>query len=214
MTPRDFVKEIITQYHAARRSRYPHERVFRGGSRSVSSEAEDLLASYLIKLIPQDAAIYINQTITSLADGSRQCIKPDLVVVRGRTITAALDLKMDLGYQRDTFPSFWRDRDERARLLRGQPVTMMAGEEAKLQSREYTFGDQARFFFVLVSDRNISRKKFSAILALRETVECSDLFILTEREHPNVYGLTVDEALDRLTVNETEFTRLTESLNS
>lgn len=214
MTPRDFVKEIITRYHAARRPLYPHERIVRGGSRSVSSEAEDLLAGYLIERLPPDAVIYINQTITSVGDGARQCIKPDLVVVRGGIVTAVLDLKTDLGYKRDTFPSFWHDREERVRLLRGQTITMMVGQEAKLQSREYTFGAQARFFFVLVSDRNISREKLNAILGMRETMECSDLFVLTGREHPNVYGLTVDEALDRLTINEAEFARLAESLNS
>lgn len=188
--------------------------MFRGGSRSVSAEAEDLLAGYLIECLPSDTIIFINQTITSVTEGARQYIKLDLVVLRGETITAVLDLKMDLGYKRDTFPSFWRDRDRRVRLLRGQRVTMMVGEEASLQSREYTFGAKARFFFVLVSDRNISREKLNGILAMRETMECSDLFVLTGREHPNVYGLTVDDALDRLTVNEDEFARLAESLNS
>ena len=49
---------------------------------------------------------------------------------------------------------------------------------------------------------------------MRGTMQCSDLFILTAREHPNVYGLTVEEAFRRLTVNEPDFDLLEASLNS
>jgi hypothetical protein len=214
MTPHDFVREIITRYHAARLPLYPHDRVFRGGSRSVSSEAEDLLARYLVERLPADAWVYINQTIRPVTDGVSRCIKPDLVVTRGDTITAVLDLKMDLGYKRDTFAAFWRDRDDRVRQLRGQKVDLKLDEIGNLRGREYGFGAGARFLFILVSDRNISRRRLEAILAMREEMECSDLFVLTSREHPNVYGLSVDDALDRLTVNESEFARLEVALMS
>jgi hypothetical protein len=212
MMPREFVREIIMRYHAARLPLYPHERVFRGGSRSVSSEAEDLLARYLIERLPADAKIYINETITSVTDDTRERIKPDLIVTRGEIITAVLDLKMDLGYNRATFPAFWRDRDERVRRLRGRRVVLKVDEAEGRRGKEYNFGAATRFLFVLVSELNISREMLEAILAMRGTMGCSDLFVLTGREHPNVYGLSVDEALDRIAVYEPEFAKLEEAL--
>lgn len=198
MTRQEFIREIIARYHKARQPLYPHERVFRGGSRSVSSETEDLFARYLIDKLSPDTVIYINQTITPLDSDLLKCIKPDLVIVNGGFITAILDLKMDLGYKRNEFADFWRERDEWIQLMRNQKVSLLVDTGGGSERQELVLGPNARLFFVLVSDRNISKKKFIVIRQMQEIMKFSDLVILTQGEHPNVYGLTIDGALQRI----------------
>jgi hypothetical protein len=212
MTRQEFVREIIARYHKARQSLYPHERVFRGGSRSISSETEDLFARYLIDKLSPDNVIYINQTITPLDSDLLKCIKPDLVIINGGFITAILDLKMDLGYKRNEFADFWRERDEWIQLMRNQKASLLIDTGGGSKRQELVFSPDARLFFVLVSDRNISKKKFIVIRQMQEIMKFSDLVILTQGEHPNVYGLTIDGALQRIIINEHDFNYLEQSL--
>jgi hypothetical protein len=212
MTRQEFIRKIIEHYHNARQSLYPHVRVFRGGSRSIASETEDIFASYLIDKLSPSTIIYLNQTITPVNNDTLQCIKPDLVIVKDGLITGILDLKMDLGYKRDKFAAFWRERDERVNSLRNQRVSVLIDVGGGPRKQEFMFGGEAKLFFVLVSDRNISKKKLDVIRQIQETVQASHLVVLTRGEHPNVYGLTIDEAFQRITINHEEFSWLEKAL--
>ena len=71
-----------------------------------------------------DCEIYINQTITTGTGTNRVRLKPDLVVVQNKIIFALLDLKMDLGYKRDTIPEFWDSYDKYILNLRGEEFSL------------------------------------------------------------------------------------------
>jgi hypothetical protein len=81
------------------------------------------------------------------------------------------------------------------------------------RKQEVIFGGAARLFFVLVSDRNISRKRFDVIRQMQETMKGSHLVVLTGGEHPNVYRLSIDEAFQRITIYHDEFSSLEKALN-
>jgi hypothetical protein len=213
VTPQELIREIISLYHGARNPLYPHERLFRGESRPIASQTEDLFARYLINRLPDDVVIYVNQTITTVSVNGRIRIKPDLTVTKGTSITAILDLKMDLGYRRKEFPDFWRNSDQLIPSLRNKTFSMFVKTGSTRRRQELTFGGDARLFYVLVSSGNINAQLLSAVLQLRGTMQFSDLVVLTEGVHPNTYGLTIDETLERITINEDSFSFLETVLN-
>jgi len=65
MTPEEFVGEVVNRYVQSRQPIRPHPKLFRGESRSVASETEDLLAYYLVSRIPTIKRIFINQPLTA-----------------------------------------------------------------------------------------------------------------------------------------------------
>lgn len=214
MNPREFVQEIIDRYHKAREPVLPHDRIFRGESRSIASETEDIFARYLIERLP-GCVIFINQTITTGTGAKRIRIKPDLVIVQQNTICAILDLKMDLGYSRKVFPEFWKTRDDQILDLRNKDFSLY---QKKGAYREHLpplrFLPSARLFFVLVSDQNIASSLLAPITLKKGKMRNSDLFILTRNLHPNTYEKSRKEAMAEIIVNESEFENLLEELKS
>lgn len=71
MTEKNLIREIYSLYKQAGNSIYPHKRIFRGESRSISAEVEDLFAKYLIEQLPNDTKLFIDQTITSGSKSKR-----------------------------------------------------------------------------------------------------------------------------------------------
>jgi hypothetical protein len=186
--------------------------VFRGESRPIASETEDLFARYLIDRLPPGTVIYVNQTMTTVNRDVRLRVKPDLVIVKNGIISAILDLKMDLGYQRSAFPTYWIGRDQQLQCLHNQKVSMYVKTDTWPQRKELTFGDHARLFYVLVSDQNINSEQLGIVLNMRGTMQCSDLVVLTQGAHPNMYGVTIDEAFKRITINHHDFDCLEKAL--
>jgi hypothetical protein len=128
-------------------------------------------------------------------------------------ITAVLDLKMDLGYKRNEFPDYWRNADQLIPSLRNNTFSMFVKTGATRRRQELSFGCDARLFYVLVSSGNINQQQLDTVLQLCGTMQCSDLVVLTEGIHPNTYGLTIDEVLERISINEDSFLFLERMLN-
>jgi hypothetical protein len=120
---------------------------------------------------------------------------------------------MDLGYRRKEFPDFWRTSDQLIPSLRNKTFSMFVKTGSTRRRQELTFGGAAQLFYVLVSSGNINAQLLSAVLQLRGTMQFSDLVVLTEGVHPNTYGLTIDETLERITINEDSFSFLETVLN-
>jgi len=211
MTPRDFIAQVVHLYQEARRPLYPHPRISRGVSRAIASQAEDLLAFYLIDQLAPDTTILVNQTITPATGQPRQRIKPDLAIVKEGAIKAIVDLKMDLGWMRKEFLGYWREWEQRIPQLRSREFRLHRKDGASNARESLTFSSQARLFFVLVSDTNMKQAQLREIEAKRrKKSEYSNLLILSSRMHPNdpsTFGMSVEEVLDRIRINDKEFER-------
>jgi hypothetical protein len=151
--------------------------------------------------------------MTTINCAARQRIKPDLVIVKKEISLAILDLKMDLGYNRTEFPNYWSKRDMQLQCLHNQRVSMYVKTENWPKRQELTFGADTRLFYVLVSDQNINPEQLGIILKMRGIMQYSDLVVLTQGVHPNMYGVTIDEAFKRITINHQDFDCLEKALN-
>ncbi|MDD5208934.1 MAG: hypothetical protein PHV36_06085 [Elusimicrobiales bacterium] len=195
MKPENFVESVVDAYRAARIPIVPHPKISRGESRSIASEIEDRLAHYLITSIPGLDHIFINQTLTSIHKGTDARIKPDLVVCLDGKIRLLIDLKMDLGYNRNGFPDSIKKADAIAAEFQGQTVSMWQKVGHKRKRLEKTFSDNLKYVFFVISDQNINPKLFAAAGLAASQLKNTALLVLLPGIHPNEYGKSRAEAI-------------------
>lgn len=196
------VEQIHNLYKEAKNSKYQHDRIFRGEGRSISSEMEDLFASFLIDKLPTNTSLFINQTITTGTKETRIRIKPDIVVVRDNTIKSIIDLKMDLGYKRNEFGEFWDARDSQMSELYNKVFSLNKKDKGVETKLELVFSKNAKLFFIVVSDKNINEAQLGEIKSRIGKKINSEVYFLFEGVHPNSTKTSIDELI--LNVAKTE----------
>ena len=202
MKPSDFILKIINIYQDARVSRYADKKIRRGRSPSISSIAEDLLASYLIYSDKEIDFIYVDQPI-HIPNVVKSFI-PDIVVVRNDVITAFLDLKMDLGYKRKGLIDLCEKDHKLLGLIRGKDCTIKDGQTKEKTS--FAISESAIYDIVVVSDQNIGKATLKEQLSGAKTYNQDvSIHILTEKEHPNTYGVSPEELMDKLDIKNVAF---------
>ncbi len=186
-----------------------HPKVRRSESRSIASEVEDLLAFYLASRLPSLDQVFINQ---ALIMAGQPRFKPDLVLCRRSQIGALLDVKIDLGWKRDQFESTLRDTDARMKQLRGKVCSFLVKDGAESERMRLPVFRSAKYFFVVLSDRNITSALCGSFekcaLALRNT----KLFVLTRGFHPNQPRFSKDAILARIKICQDAFEQMEQEI--
>jgi hypothetical protein len=198
MTPEQFIESVVDAYRAARVPVQPHPKLSRGESRAIASETEDRFAYLLITRLRNVDHIFINQTMTSVANGVKERIKPDLVICRAGEIQMLIDLKMDLGYNRSGFPEFMKKVNSLVLKLRGQTFSIWEKIGEKSRRHEKTFSKNARYVFVVMTDQNINKKLFGEVEATASKLDNTAFFVLLRGIHPNVYGQSRDDTVAKV----------------
>jgi hypothetical protein len=198
MTPDKFIESLVDAYRAARMPVQPHPKLSRGESRAIASETEDRFAYYLIGRLKNADHIFINQTITSVSNGAKERIKPDIVIYRGEEIRVLIDLKMDLGYKRTVFSESMKEVDKLISELRGHKFSLWKKVGEGRERLERTFSKNAMYVFVIISDQNINKKKFTEIEEAGLKLNNTALFVLLRGIHPNVYGQSRDDTIAKM----------------
>lgn len=251
-----FLGSVVDAYLNARVPIIPHDKLSRGESRPIASEAEDLLAFRMAEALPSATHIFINQTLTrvgttrlakkidahlksrdpivphkepSQAESASEVedlmalkaaewlrsrdqdfidqwlarmkhlrVKPDLVITRNENIRALIDLKMDLGYKRDKILDTLEEANGHIEQLRSRKVSLWRKRHCSRSVGHFLeFSSTVKYMFVVISDQNISPKKFAAVEAKAAMLPNVSLFTLVRGFHPNTPGLTREEAVDK-----------------
>jgi hypothetical protein len=182
MAPEEFIGRVVEAYCKARAPLHQHPKLSRGESRSVASEVEDLLAYYLVLRVPAIDRVFINQL---LMRRGHPRLKPDLVICRQSQICALVDVKMDLGYKRDTFDSMLRQADAGMAGLRGQVVSLQVKDGIKRTRLELPLAHGAKYLFAVVSALNVKPSLFKEFEERAASLRNISLHVLTRRCHPN-----------------------------
>ncbi len=202
MKPDDFILKIINIYQDARVSRYADKKIRRGRSPSISSIAEDLLASYLVYADKEVDLIYVDQPIH--VPNVVKSFIPDIVIVRNNVISAFLDLKMDLGYKRKGLIGLCEKDQKLLGLIRGKECIIKDGQTK--EKRSFVISKSAIYDIVVVSDQNISKTTLKEQLVGAQIYSQDvSVHILTEKEHPNTYGFSPKELMDRMQIKRAAF---------
>jgi hypothetical protein len=101
---RDFLRAVSELYLHAQKAKFRNvnsKPVYRSRSKSVSSDAEDLLADHLAVLLIEAKEIWVDVALTSIRPTAAKRLMPDVVVLgNDEQIVAVIDLKMDMGWNR------------------------------------------------------------------------------------------------------------------
>ncbi|ODV03554.1 MAG: hypothetical protein ABT20_14520 [Rubrivivax sp. SCN 70-15] len=198
MTPQAFTTKLVDAYQRARLPLYVNDKLYRGESRSVASEIEDLLALYLVDNVPRIGSIRINQPMCITVHGRRRTIKPDLVLFRDGEVRALVDLKMDLGYKREEILKTFSQASDRMLAMRGQSATFWDGRSSSGGVRRTAAcAAAAVYIFVVVSDQNITQSAYSRAEAAARCDDALRLHTLLRGVHPNSHSLPAAEIKSR-----------------
>ena len=210
MRPEKFLTKIRAAYVKARNPVLPSKHIKRGTSRSISSVAEDLFASYLESMIPRDYEIWIDPQITinnlKNKSGKRSLLfRPDICIINCKTnrIEMIFDIKMDLGYKRNNFISQVKVRiGELNNIVKHTARCSLKDDELK-------FSNKLKWNYVVMSAGNITPEQYDKVETWFTNTEKATLFTLSRGEHLNTYSDNFE-----LRVNSDDFKRIDAAIDT
>lgn len=210
--PKDLFRLIINEYEKARIPIVDDEKIKRGRSRSVSAITEDIFADFLISNKVSIDQILIDQPFsipTTLPIKRNFCqIYPDITIIRQNRIDLFIDLKMDLGWNRDGMLSICEKHFKTVKLAAGKSISTKDG--VSKQPLTYEVSEDIAYCIVIISGLNINQDKLREQLhSAKSFMPIVEVFVLSYGEYLNTYS---DEVLDKLKINYEAFNRLFQRL--
>ena len=203
MTGEQFMEKVIQLYVEARKPSFYHPKIRRGRSHSIPSKVEDLFAAYLAYNLVEDVDIYVDQGVTSQG---LKTLYPDIVILQSGVIKQIFDIKMDLGWKRDSFVEFCEKNDEQIVQFRGVVGRIKDGVSKEIT--EVKYADDLKYRIVIINSGNINRNQFEENISQASHLENVDVYVLSENKHPNEYGISSNELLAEMKIRGDEFERI------
>lgn len=205
ITPESFVLEVIELYKQARKTKVNNSRITRGRSHSISSYTEDLFAAFLAENLGK-YHYFIDQPIT--IEGKKNVIYPDVAIVdENNKIVNLLDLKMDLGFNRNSFIDFCKKKEVLITDIRNKSCHLKDGITKTVKSFE--LDQDIKYHVVIISDTNIPKKQMKENIERTQELNNVCVYSLTSNKHPNTYE---KNKLMDIKINIEEFDKLINNL--
>lgn len=206
MTPKELIINIAQLYRDARIPHIIDKKISRGRSHSVSSLTEDLFAHFLISNDKTIDKILVDQSI-SFPEESIKTIYPDITIIKQGIATNFIDLKMDMGWNRDGLLKVANKHFESVKSMQGHTGRYYDG--ISKEKFEFKVGQDASYDIVIISDTNINAAKLSEQLnQCQSLTPITEAFVLYSGGHPNTYEFSPEELGENLTVNQSNFDKL------
>ena len=213
MTPNDFFRELIKLYADAGLSKFPNKSVFRGRNAYISSSLEDLFADFLAKNNPNQCTYYIDQPMSF--SGEKNTKYPDIVIQNpDGVIEHLIDMKADLGWNRNGMLDFCKEWDDRIKAAKGKPTYFYNGMvvtngKSKKKLIEKLFSENLHYHIVVATQYNSGKNVLSDYDIVKNNFHHVSLYILSDNtKHPNDQTISQEELLSQMFINTDEFERL------
>lgn len=200
-----FIKDIIHFYQQARVPLFRHKKIFRGESRIISTITEDRFAFLLAEFIPSASKILVSPVLRFQIGRRWEKFKPDICVLKKNQVVAFLDLKMDLGFNRE-FLNFVRRKEKFIKQITGLKAKVKI--KKPFTEFEVTVPRFLKYGYVVISDKNIACKDMAFIKQGFPKFKKSELYVLTSGSGLRDEGLTPAKILDRISIHNDEFNEL------
>ena len=212
MSPKELLLKITEAYQDARRPYQVDARIRRGRSHSVSSITEDLFALYLVSNDKTIDFVYVDQPVTF--NSLKKIIYPDIVITRSGVVTALIDIKMDLGWNRNGLFDLCKKHHEVVKKIKCGECHLKDGMTKKGEKKIFTVSKDISYNVIIISNVNVSPLLLGSQLEqVRSLGPDVEVFILCDKGHPNSYDIEPNELIKKLGVNEAEFSRLRRKLS-
>lgn len=162
----ELINKIRDEYLKAKNPIIPSPQITRGTSHTISSYAEDIFAKFIADHCNKQFSVWIDPQISiktlSNASGKRKLLfRPDICVVNNNTncIQMIFDLKMDLGYKRNSFIKEVETKKNELEIIRRHEASCSLKKDSKL-----TFSNKISWNYIILSSGNISGIQMQTIL--------------------------------------------------
>jgi hypothetical protein len=133
--------------------------------------------------------------------------------VRDGTITALVDIKMDLGWNRKGLYSLCKKHQHMVRKARGTTCTLKDGQTKEAQTLHLS--KKLSYDIVLISRTNINATLLNEQLKKVQSLSPElDVFVLCSKGTPNSYGGTPKQVMKGIVIDTSEFARLAKKLGN
>jgi hypothetical protein len=207
MTPEQYIRTIIEQYHIARLPVFYSPNIKRGRSASISAELEDLTALFIALNNPVQCLYHTDQPVSLKIDGKSKTYYPDVLIVdSNHIIKDMVDVKTDIGWQRTTLFEFCEMWDKNIESLKGKDITYKEGKtKSDLTAK---FSNDLIYHVLIVSKENSNNKIDEQYYRVLNELKNVKLYVLTEKLHPNNYDFAnPEDTLSKMKINHHEFDR-------
>jgi hypothetical protein len=190
-TAEHFIKNVVKTYQEARELAFPdiHNKVERGRNHTVASKIEDLLAITIQTKLNRHHTFKVDQPLS--IEG--KTFYPDIVVIRKGQVVHLLDLKMDLGWNRNGFTDFCKKADARNIKHQGK-IAVLKNGRTKIPG-ELKIAPDCKHHVVVVSSTNISKEKFEKHIAATNKLKSTKVYTLSHEVHPNTYRKPISDII-------------------
>ena len=204
MSPVEYFRKLIELYFDSREPKYYNPNIFRGRSTSISSELEDLTALFIALNNPNACNYFTDQPIKFTGSTTKY---PDIVIQHENGVIHDLvDMKADTGWNRDGMFKFCNEWEARIEEIKGTETQFVNGKtKEKLKGK---FSKDLKYHVVVGSEVNSGKKILEDYKLVENQCHNVKLYILSKGIHPNHYGATQAEVLNKISINHTEFDRL------
>jgi len=208
---KDFIIEVSSLYQKASDTKNDNPKIRRGRSHSIASETEDLFATFITKADKNVDMLCVDQPITiptTAINGKKSFQRyPDMVIVKNGYITALIDLKMDLGWNRDGLAKTCKKHFRTVQLAKGGIGKLRDGKTKEKQ--ELKFSKELTYSIVIVSGTNISQEKLNRQISESNSLSPKvHVYVLSDGLHPNDYWRSCQTDKEKLVIYQDEFNSL------
>lgn len=200
----DFINEICNLYTKAREFTYEKnlKNIERGRNHPISSRAEDLFTLILSNNLSKKLSYRIDQPMTVAG----KTIYPDIAIIENDVVLNFIELKLDIGWNRNEFHEYLKNLDKKMKIIQNQEATMKHGITKMRKSLRIS--KKCKNHTVIVSGTNIKENLLDSHITKAKSLENTHLYVLSEHVHPNTYKFSTNE----IKINEFEFKRLIKNL--
>ena len=204
MTPEEYFRKIIELYHQSRDPKYYNPNIKRGRSSSISSALEDLTALFIALNNPKQCLYYTDQPMKFEGSTTKY---PDIVIQnKDGKIQNLIDVKTDIGWNRDGMYSFCEEWEERIESIKGTETSFKQGKDKSIMHG--LFSKNLKYHILVISKVNSGKKIESDHKQVKNKLKNVYLYLLSDGVHPNNYEYSLSDTIENIAINGDEFERL------
>ena len=209
MTPKEYFRKITELYHQSRDPKYYNPNIKRGRSSSISSELEDLTALFIALNNPNKCLYFTDQPMQFEGSTTKY---PDIVIQNNSgSIKNLIDVKTDLGWNRNGMYSFCKAWDKRIESIKGTNTVFKQGKDKSINHG--IFSKRLTYHVLVVSKKNSGKKIVSDYIRVKKELKNVRLYMLSEGVHPNNYKYPLEETMNKIIIHDNEFKRFFSCIN-
>lgn len=209
MSPEEYFRKIIELYRHSRDPKFYNPNIKRGRSSSISSELEDLTALFIALNNPNQCRYFTDQPMKFEGNTTKY---PDIVIQNSDgKIENLIDVKTDIGWNRDGLFSFCEEWENRMDSIKGTETSFKQGTNKSIIHGN--FSTEIKYHVVIISKENSGTKIETDYVRVKDNFNNVSLYILSEGLHPNNYDLPPSEMMEKIKIHHDEFERLFSDIN-